>query len=95
MKPLLMICAVILLSSCSAYRAHFPSTTPLYLADGEPGYIINCGSDSLPCIKRAGTVCGSRGYVEAGTGNLHLLPIINDDAVLIIKCKNPAAVAEH
>lgn len=54
----LLVFAAAAVSACS-------SPKPIYLADGRPGYSIDCSGTVRTwgqCMEKAGQVCGARGF---------------------------------
>lgn len=61
------------------------AATKTYLPGGEEGYAIDCSSltsEPVDCYKKAGNVCGSRGYEVMSVSEMRL-----SSSALLIKCK--------
>ena len=56
--------------------AHIERT---YLADGQPGYLIKCGSWAK-CLVKAGRLCKARGFTTTYTDEL--------DREMLVSCKS-------
>ena len=93
MKIIITFLATLLLAGC----AHASKT---YLPSGENGYTINCSGTALTwgnCYKKAGDLCGSKGYdVIAVNGERGAAVIANPSLLygsttisrsMLIKCK--------
>lgn len=60
-----LIPVALLLASCA-------TPEPTYLADGRKGYTVDCSgsmNDWNVCLKKAGKICGEKGYDIVSTTN--------------------------
>jgi len=65
-KRLAAVCFVSGLAGC-AHSISGPTARSIYLASGEPAYQIACEEEGLAkdsCYRKAGDLCGTRGYDE-------------------------------
>ena len=57
---------IILVLSIMAFVSGCATASKTFTADGKEGYVIDCSGSALNwgmCYKKAGDICGSKGYV--------------------------------
>jgi hypothetical protein len=72
--------AAALIALCSTLVTGCAHIKRTYLADGQPGYFVRCGTWSN-CLVKAGRLCGTRGFTPTYTDEL--------DREMLLACKSP------
>ncbi|WP_133717417.1 hypothetical protein [Methylocaldum gracile] len=105
-----MMCLICGLTGC-AHSLSEPTARSIYLPSGEPAYQITCEERGLAkdsCYRKAGDLCGTRGYDEIGLNDERQMNEIFDmvtgairqgktapivEKTIVIRCKRPSAGA--
>jgi len=101
------VCVVSGLIGC-AHSMSEPTARSIYLPSGEPAYQITCEEEGLAkdsCYRKAGDLCGTRGYDEVALGDERQMNEIFDmvtgairqgktapvvEKTIVIRCKRPS-----
>ncbi|MGX2040879.1 hypothetical protein ACWJKU_12215 [Methylocaldum sp. MU1018] len=107
-KRLGTVCLFSGLMGC-AHSIPEPTARSIYLSSGEPAYQITCEEPGLAkdsCYRKAGDLCGTRGYDEVVLGDERQMNEILDmvtgairqgktapvvKKTIVIRCKRPSA----
>jgi hypothetical protein len=91
------------------YTLSEPTARSIYLSSGEPAYQITCEEEGLAkdsCYRKAGDLCGTRGYDEVGLSDERqmneLFEMVTEairhgktapvvKKTIVIRCKRPSA----
>lgn len=87
-----------LLVAMCAFATGCVAVGKTYASDGRPGFTLSCGTQPQNCYKKAGELCGAKGYdvldkadAQSGAlagGGYGLFGAMSSSRTMLIACKN-------